>query len=93
MSSAQQEIQLALSSPLDYTGVPLSVSWSGREPVRPPGKTKVQFELVMPANFASIDESDQNHMIIDIVAAARNGTGDVVADLSQRLDVHLPAAG
>jgi VWFA-related protein len=93
VSSARQEIQLALSSPLDYTGVPLSVSWSGREPVRPPGKTKVQFELVMPANFASIDESDQNHMIIDIVAAARNGTGDVVADLSQRLDVHLPAAG
>jgi VWFA-related protein len=93
VTSARQEIQLALSSPLDYTGVPLSVSWAGREPAKSPGKTKVQFELVMPASFASIDESDQNHMVIDIVAAARNDTGDVIADLSQRVDIHLQAAG
>ena len=93
INSARQEVQLALSSPLDYTGVPLSISWSGREPAKTPGKTKVQFELVMPANFAAIDESDQNHMVVDIVAAAKNGGGDVVADLSQRIDVHLQAPG
>ena len=93
VTSARQEVQLALSSPLDYTGIPLSVSWSDREPAKAAGKTKVQFELVMPANFAAIDETDQNHMIIDIVAAAKSGSGEVVADLSQRIDVHLQTAG
>jgi VWFA-related protein len=91
--SAQQDIQLALASPLDFTGVPVSVTWSGREPGKAPGKTRVQFELVMPANFASVDESDQNHMIVDIAAVARNLNGDRVTDVSQRIDVHLKGDG
>jgi len=88
-TSAQQDIQLALASPLDYTGVPLSVTWSGREPGKVPGKTRVQFELVMPAKFATVDESEQNHMVVDIATVARKENGEVVADLSQRIDVHL----
>jgi len=92
-TSARQEIQLALNSPLDFTGIPLSVTWTKREPAKDPAKTKVQFDLVMPANFASMDEYDQNHMIVDIVAVAKNEKGDVVADLSQRVDVHLKADG
>jgi len=91
--SARQDIQLALRSPLDFTGVPLSVTWSGREPGKVAGKTSVHFELVMPANFASVDESDQNHMLVDIAAVAKNLNGDVAADLSQRVDVHLKADG
>jgi VWFA-related protein len=87
--SARRDIQLALSSPLDFTGVPLSVTWSGREPGKVPGKTKVRFELVMPANFASVDEFDENHMVVDVAAVARNLNGDAVAELSQRIDAHL----
>jgi hypothetical protein len=87
--SAQREIQLALSSPLDYTGVPVSVTWSGRESGKVPGKAKVRFDLVMPPSFASVDESDDNHMVFDIVAAARNRSGEVVTNLSRRIDVHL----
>jgi hypothetical protein len=47
----------------------------------------------MPANFASVDESDQNHMVVDIAAVARNLNGDVVAELSQRIDTHLKSDG
>lgn len=90
--SAQQDIQLALGSPLDYTGVPVSVTWSDREPGKAPGKTKIRFDLVMPPSFASVDESDDNHMVVDIAVAARNFSGEVVADLSQRIDVHLKTA-
>ena len=84
--SVQSDVQLALGSPLDFVGVPVSVTWSGRDAGKSVGKTIMRFDLVMPANFASVDESDQNHMVVDIAASARNGNGEVVADLSQRID-------
>ena len=91
--SAQKDIQLALASPLDYTGVPISATWKGREPGKIPGKTKVQFDLVMPPNFASVDESDENYMVVDIAVVARDLKGEVAADVSQRIDVHLKPPG
>ena len=91
--TAKQDIQLALDSPLDFTGVPISVTWSDKEPGKGSGKAKIPFELVMPANFASVDESDQNHMVVDIAAVAKDSDGNVSASLSQRIDVHLKADG
>ena len=90
--SARQEIRLALNSPLDFTGLPLAVSWTGTEPARTAGKTRVAFDLVMPPGFAAIDESDENHLVVDIAVVARNAAGDVAADSSQRIDVHLKGA-
>ena len=92
-TSARQDIQLALGSPLDFTGVPVSVTWLETEPGKNPGRTKVQFSLVMPPSFASVDQSDDNHMVVDIAAVARNLNGRVVADLSQRIEVHLNPGG
>lgn len=92
-TSARQDVHLALTSPLDFVGVPISVTWSGRDAGKSAGKTKVRFDLVMPPSFASVDESDQNHMVVDIAAVARNLNGDVVAELSQRIDSHLKADG
>jgi hypothetical protein len=43
--------------------------------------------------FASVDEADDNHMVVDIAAVARNLNGETVADLSQRIDVHLKSQG
>jgi hypothetical protein len=53
----------------------------------------MKFDLVMPASFASVNESDQNHMVVDIAAVATNLNGDVVAELSQRIDSHLKSDG
>jgi len=92
-TSARQDVQLALSSPLDFVGVPVSVTWSGRDAGMSGGKTRVRFDLVMPPSFASVDESDQNHMVVDIAAVARNLNGEVVAELSQRIDSHLKSDG
>jgi VWFA-related protein len=88
-TSAQQDIKLALLSPLDFVGVPISVTWSGSEAGKSAGKSRMQFDLVMPANFVTVDESDQNHMVVDIAGVARNLNGEVVADLSQRIESHL----
>jgi hypothetical protein len=84
---------LALISPLDFVGVPISITWSGKGIGKSAGKARVQFDLVMPANFASVDESDQNHMVVDIAAVARNLSGEVVAELSQRVEAHLKSDG
>jgi VWFA-related protein len=92
-SSAQQDILLALASPLDFTGIPISVTWTEREPGKVPGKTQVHFELVMPPNFASMDDSDQNHMVVDIAAVAKNPKGDAVSDTAKRIDTHLKPDG
>ena len=92
-TAAQQDMRLALASPLDFIGVPVSVTWAGRGNAKSAGKTRVQFNLVMPANFASVDESDQNHMVIDVAAVAKNPAGEVAAEVSQRIDTHLKSDG
>lgn len=92
-TSAQQDIKLALISPLDFVGLPVSVAWSGNEAGKSAGKIRVQFDLVMPANFASVDESDQNHMVVDIAAVARTLDGKIAAELSQRVDSRLKSDG
>lgn len=92
-TTARQDIQLALTSPLDFVGVQMSVTWSGTEPGKSAGKTKVKFDLVLPANFASVDESEQNHMVVDIAAVARNLEGNVVAEFSQRVEANLKHDG
>jgi VWFA-related protein len=92
-TSARQDVQLALSSPLDFVGVPVSVTWSGREAGKSAGKFTERFDLVMPPSFVSVDESDQNHMVVDIAAVAKNLNGDVVAEFSQRIETHLKPDG
>jgi hypothetical protein len=92
-TSALQDIRLAVDSPLDFVGVPVSITWSDRSSGKSAGKTRVQFDLVMPANFTSVDESDQNHLVVDIAAVARNPNGEVAAEVSQRIDSHLKSDG
>lgn len=92
-TTAQEDVQLALRSPLDYTGIPISITWTGSEPGKAAGKTRTKFDLVLPSSFASIDRSDGNHMVVDIAAVARSKTGEVTADLAQRIDVHLDSKG
>jgi len=92
-TSARQDVHLALTSPLDFVGVPVSITWSGTSAGKSVGKTRVKFDLVMPANFTFVDEADRNHMVVDIAAVARNPVGEVVAELSQRIDNHLSPDG
>jgi VWFA-related protein len=89
----REDMRLALISPLDFAGIPVTVSWSGNGPGREPGKNKVQFDLTMPAGFALVDEGDQNHMLLDVAAVARNAKGEAAGEASQHIDRHLNAEG
>jgi len=91
--SAEEQIRVAMGSPLDFTGIPLSATWTRRSPARIPGMTKVEFELMMPADFATVDAAAQNHILIDVAAEVRDEKGTSAAGVSQRIDAHLRASG
>ena len=55
--------------------------------------TKVEFELMMPADFATVDAAAQNHILIDVAAEVRDEKGTSAAGVSQRIDAHLRASG
>ena len=46
----------------------------------------------MPANFAEIDESNNNHVLLQFVAEARTATGQAAGEFSKTMDGHLKPA-
>jgi VWFA-related protein len=82
------EVNLALRSPLNYTGVPITGHWQSAAPAAEAGKTTMIFVLTMPANFAEIDESDDNHMRLEFAAVALSETGSSVGQSIKTVDGH-----
>jgi len=76
-----------LTSPLDFTAVPLRARWTETTPNG--DKKRAAFELILPANAALVVESDQNHMSLDFDAAAREPAGKIVASHGRTVEAHL----
>ncbi len=76
----QMDIIMASNSPLEYTGVPMTVRWGGVSGDGP--KKTVRFSMVLPANTAFIDP-DTNQMNLDFAAFARDNQGNDAAHVSQ----------
>jgi VWFA-related protein len=93
VKTARDDVGLALSAPMDFPGLSVSVTWTSVEPGKSEGHSRVRFDLVMPPNFASVDDSDRNHMVVDIFAVARDSKGAVAAEISQRIDTFLKPDG
>ncbi len=104
VKAAQMDIQTALASPLDYTAIPVTAQWEPLRPADPDkdqstrqdrnqGKKKAVFVLLLGPNSARPDESDHNHLVVDIAAAALTDTGASAAVASQTIDDHLKPAG
>jgi VWFA-related protein len=63
------DLTYALASPIEGTGVPMSVKWLGT--TGEGAKKKTEFFIHMPANGVSIEASEgQNHLNFDVAAAA-----------------------
>ena len=82
-------MQVALGSPLDYTAIPITGKWQQITPAIEPGKRKVIFLLTMPKDFAEIDESDNNHFVVEFAAVARTQTGADAGQSSKTMEAHL----
>jgi len=85
--SRQSDIALALSSPLDFTSVPLLARWTGTTPNG--DKKRAAFELILSPNAVLVAESDQNHMSVDFAAAASEPAGKIAASNGRTMDTHL----
>jgi VWFA-related protein len=85
---ANEEMQIARESPLDYTAIPITAKWDQVQAASE-GKKKVIFVLTMPPNFADIDEGDRNHFLLEFWASARTSTGTSAADLEQTMEGHF----
>jgi VWFA-related protein len=83
-----REIALAMSSPIEYTGVGIIASWKPAAEAEA-GKKRVPFALTIAANGVAVDEGKDNHVRIDFFAVARTATGDSAGQVGQTIDSHL----
>jgi VWFA-related protein len=89
-NTRRRDIDRALYSPIDFTAVPITARWTQKSPGEQKDTTRVRFELVMSANFAAIDQSDNNHLMLDVVALARTLEGKPVGNaVARAIDGHL----
>ena len=80
------DLAVAVQSPLDYTALPITVRWTQAEGKG--GRRKVGFEIVLPANAATIEGAD-NRLSLEFLAIARTGTGESAANFGQTFQKKL----
>lgn len=83
----RMDIKMALASPLDYTALPLRVGWTGVEQAG--AKKKVGFQVALPPSAGVVDESDRNHLNLEIVALARKPDGEPADQFAEHLETNL----
>jgi VWFA-related protein len=88
------DLTYALSSPIEGTGVPVSVKWLGSSGEGPSKKT--EFMIHMPADSLSIEANNgQNHLNFDFAAAVyiNNGkAGKPVKTFGKEVNTSVPDA-
>jgi VWFA-related protein len=89
-SSRNGDISSALQSPLDYTSLTMVARWEKIEPGKEPGKKRVNYEMHLAPDSALVNESDNNHVVLEFVAVAKTPEGKVVdRPVGQSVDAHL----
>jgi VWFA-related protein len=77
------ELVNAMDSPWDYTGVPISIQWSGATAADDPHKRKVPFEIMV--NAASLDLS-RHHLQLQYAAAVKALDGKTINRWGETLE-------
>lgn len=85
---ASQDVAMALSSPLDYTALPMVVRWTGA-PAAAGAKKDVPFLVILPPANVPVDESDNNHVDVEFIAVARTPDGKNAATFDQEISANL----
>jgi VWFA-related protein len=86
-SAARFDINSALTSPLDYTGVPLTVFL--KPAVTAENKRKISFATAIPAGGITVDTADNNHLFIDVSYLALTPQGDSAFKEDKSYNVNL----
>ncbi|MGA2355900.1 MAG: VWA domain-containing protein, partial [Terriglobales bacterium] len=90
--SRNNDISSALQSPLDYTSIGLMAHWDKIETAKDPGKKHVNYEMHLVPDASLIDDSDNNHLAIDLVTVAKTPAGKQVENpTDKKIEAHLSA--
>jgi len=81
------DLQLAMLSPLNYSGVIVTGKFTGMQDAKD-GKKTVNFDLDLPPETLSLGEDD-NRLAFDVVAVARTTAGKEAGKLASRIDRKL----
>jgi VWFA-related protein len=88
---SKMDLQMAMASPLDYTGLPVSVHWES--PQAAGAKKKVHFALTFPPNSNIVDTSANNHVNLEVLLVARNSVGRPADQFAQHIETNLKPEG
>jgi VWFA-related protein len=87
LTSAKYDIDSALRSPLDYTGLPVQMVMNPT--VVNGNKRKVTFAMTVPPKGARVDSDDKNHMHVEIAYAVWTATGQDAGHKGTRYNLNL----
>jgi hypothetical protein len=91
-NSRNSDISSALQSPLDYTSLSLTMRWAKTEPSKEAGKKHVNYEMHMAPDAATVNDADNNHLVLEFMAVAKTPDGKQAAQpVGQRIDTHVSA--
>lgn len=85
--SSKHDMDTALLSPLDYTGLPLRVTLDS--PVAAGAKRKMTFAMLMPPKTARIDSENSNHLNLDIAYVVLTADGKDAAHKGTSYNLNL----
>jgi len=89
-STRETDLDMALRSPVDYTEIPLRLRWTKFSPAKDAGHREVEYYVDMPADSASVDGGDKNHVRLEFVSLIRTPEGKQVDKPEmQVMDAHV----
>lgn len=87
LASTRFDVDAALTSPLDYPGVPVRVLL--KPPVIDGDKRRVTFSTVMPGKGIMVDNADNNHVFVDVAYMVLTMSGDSAAKKNSSYNLNL----
>jgi VWFA-related protein len=82
-------LQMALYSPFDYTGLPVSVKFLGATDGSNPEKKVIRFEYSIPVGAIKVGEENGNQLDVEFAAVARDSSGKMAGSFSRMLQGKL----
>jgi VWFA-related protein len=76
-------IDAALTSPVEFTGVPMNVRWTERTVNDKEGKISAKFSMTIPAPLFTLEDTGIGVVNLQFSAAAFDGNGKAVAEISK----------
>jgi hypothetical protein len=81
------DLNLALRSPLDYTGIPLRVQWVSSQAEG--AKRRIHFRIDLAPNANVINVASNGLVNLEVIAVARTATGAAADQFGQHVQTNL----